>query len=159
MKNCLFCGKQMCNPKFCNRSCAASFNNKKTPKRKPEHKCLDCDTLISAKRARCRKHYLIWLKQKEAKDMTLNEAIYKKHHRSSAYALIRTRARSISKKLGFNKCVNCGYDKHIEIAHIKPISAFTGDILISEINSIKNIIPLCPNCHWEFDNKLLKIKL
>jgi len=28
------------------------------------------------------------------KDMTLAEAIYEKHHRSSAYALVRSRARA-----------------------------------------------------------------
>lgn len=31
--SCLECGKEIRNPKFCNRSCAAKFNNKKYPKR------------------------------------------------------------------------------------------------------------------------------
>lgn len=36
--------------------------------------------------------------------------------------------------------------------------SFSMDSLISEINSLENLIYLCPNCHWEFDNELLIIK-
>lgn len=55
------------------------------------------------------------------------------------------------------KCVICGYDKHIEIAHIKAVSDFDDDATIAEINNINNLIGLCPNHHWEFDNGLLDI--
>ena len=151
MNACLKCGNPT-KTKFCGRSCANSYNNRVSPKRKPEHKCLDCGKLINAQRARCKKHYLEWLKTKEVKDMTLTEAIYEKHHRSSAYALVRTRARAIAKKLGLDTCEKCGYNKHIEIAHKKGISTFEGDTLISVINSKENLMALCPNCHWEYDN-------
>lgn len=56
------------------------------------------------------------------------------------------------------KCVICGYDKHIEIAHIKAVSEFSNKDKISIINDISNIIPLCPNHHWEFDNNMLSIE-
>ncbi|NDG25698.1 MAG: HNH endonuclease [Proteobacteria bacterium] len=46
----------------------------------------------------------------------------------------------------------CIYDKHFEVAHIKPISEFSKDTLITIVNDPSNLIPLCPNCHWEFDN-------
>lgn len=55
------------------------------------------------------------------------------------------------------KCCICGYDKHVEVAHIKPVSDFTDETLIKEINSIDNLIGLCPNHHWEYDNGILKI--
>lgn len=55
------------------------------------------------------------------------------------------------------KCSICGYTNHIEIAHIKAVSDFDDDILISEINNPDNLIGLCPNHHWEYDNGLLKI--
>lgn len=45
----------------------------------------------------------------------------------------------------------------MEICHIKPISEFSDDTLIAIINHPDNIVILCPNCHWEFDNGLLKI--
>lgn len=55
------------------------------------------------------------------------------------------------------KCAICGYDKHVEIAHIKPVSEFDGDSTIADINSLKNLIYLCPNHHWEFDNNIIKL--
>ena len=32
------------------------------------------------------------------------------------------------------------------------MSDFSDDAKISEINDIRNLIALCPNHHWEFDN-------
>ena len=51
-----------------------------------------------------------------------------------------------------HKCAICGYDKHIEVAHIKAVSDFDDTATIREINSITNLIGLCPNHHWEYDN-------
>lgn len=45
------------------------------------------------------------------------------------------------------KCAICGYDKHIEIAHIKSVAEFDDSATIAEINSIDNLIALCPNHH------------
>lgn len=50
------------------------------------------------------------------------------------------------------KCAICGYDKHFEVVHIKSVSSFSDDTLISEINDIENLVALCPNHHWEYDN-------
>ena len=55
------------------------------------------------------------------------------------------------------RCAICGYDKHYEVAHIKAVSDFDDDVLISEINDINNLIALCPNHHWEHDNNVLNI--
>lgn len=54
------------------------------------------------------------------------------------------------------QCMHCTYDKHYEVCHIKSVSSFDDDTLISEINNIDNLIALCPNHHWEFDNGILK---
>ena len=51
----------------------------------------------------------------------------------------------------------CGYDNHIEVAHIKPISSFDDNTKLSEINHKNNIVALCPNHHWEFDNNLISL--
>lgn len=53
------------------------------------------------------------------------------------------------------ECYLCGYNNHIEIAHIKAVSNFPENTLISEINNLYNLIPLCPNHHWEFDHNKL----
>lgn len=55
------------------------------------------------------------------------------------------------------KCCICGYDKHYEVAHIKAVSSFDDNALIDTINNIDNLIALCPNHHWEYDNGLLNI--
>jgi hypothetical protein len=62
-----------------------------------------------------------------------------------------------AKKIMVNRpkhCQKCGYDKHVEICHIKPVAEFPLEALIKEINSPSNLIYFCPNCHWEFDNGL-----
>ena len=76
----------------------------------------------------------------------------------SARSSIRKHAQQIFENSDKEKCCAiCGYDKHYEIAHIKPVSDFEDDALITEINSIDNLIALCPNHHWEVDNGLLNI--
>ncbi len=87
-------------------------------------------------------------------NITLEETREKRNYQVNSR--IRELARSVFNRSGVEKkCVNCGYDKHIEVCHIKGISEFDGNTPINEINDINNIIPLCPNCHWEFDHNLL----
>ena len=85
-------------------------------------------------------------------ELTKGEAI----KRSGANRFDAIRAWARKKILDSNielKCEECGYDKHVEIAHIKSISSFPEDSMISEINSFDNLKLLCPNCHWEFDHQ------
>jgi 5-methylcytosine-specific restriction endonuclease McrA len=82
----------------------------------------------------------------------MNMSSTKNLHRSSAYVHIRALARYHNKELVAKPCNNCGYDKHVEICHIKPISEFDVNTKIKEVNSPDNLVQLCPNCHWEFDN-------
>jgi 5-methylcytosine-specific restriction endonuclease McrA len=94
------------------------------------------------------------------KELTLKDYWNKKSlsnlHASSKNAHIRALARSNFKDLVKKPCANCGYDKHVELCHIKPIKEFNADSKIKDVNSYENLIQLCPNCHWEFDNGLLK---
>ena len=54
MSNCLFCGNITTNPKFCNQSCAASFNNSVSPKRvKKDTICENCGVKIKSQRKLC----------------------------------------------------------------------------------------------------------
>lgn len=52
-KRCAECGKPTVNPKFCDKSCAARFNNRRTPKRKPEGKCGGCGAPVTSGKRRC----------------------------------------------------------------------------------------------------------
>lgn len=95
---------------------------------------------------------------KDWSTITLKETREKRNYQVNSR--IRELARLVFEKSGIEKkCICCGYDKHIEICHIKGISDFDSDTSIAEINNINNLIALCPNCHWEFDNKLLEFNL
>lgn len=149
--NCLNCGTQTDNPKFCRRSCAASYNNRMFPKRQKTEelpRCSDCGKQLTHKKSiKCQScHH-----SGRIEDKTLGEVIYTQHHKSSAFALVRTRARAIIPKC---PCQKCGYDKHTEVCHLRPIKDFSHTTMVSVINSPDNLIRLCPNCHWELDHNL-----
>lgn len=150
--NCSKCGKNTKNPKYCSRSCAVSDNNK-IPKRKLRLPCKKCQTLIKSNRTYCKKCY-----STRVVDITLKKAVYEKHHKSSAFALVRSRARALIKSLQVEKkCQNCSYDKHFEVCHRRPISSFPLNTLVSVVNDPHNLAILCCNCHWESEHGLLDI--
>lgn len=71
---------------------------------------------------------------------------------------IRVHARKVIKDAKIEKkCVKCGYNNYVEVCHIKAIADHTLDETISQINSLANLVLLCPNHHWEFDNGLLTL--
>lgn len=76
----------------------------------------------------------------------------------SARTTIRRNAVKVFELSDKPKCCQvCKYDKHYEVCHIKSVSSFLDGAKIEEINSVDNLLALCPNCHWEFDNGLLEI--
>lgn len=86
---------------------------------------------------------------------TVADATYVNHHKSSAFALIRSRARtSVKEELKNPSCESCGYSKHVEVCHIKGIADFPEDTPIYVVNNRSNLKLLCPNCHWELDHNL-----
>ncbi len=50
---CTQCGRETNCPKFCSRSCAAKYNNTKSPKRKPEGNCSRCGVAIPSRKQYC----------------------------------------------------------------------------------------------------------
>lgn len=90
-------------------------------------------------------------------DAILGDILYGETYNSNSFSLIRWRARkSVSEELS-NGCSICGYSKHVEVCHIKPVKDFTKNTRLSEVNDRNNLIILCPNCHWEFDNGFINI--
>jgi hypothetical protein len=151
MNSCFNCGTPTKNPKFCSRSCSAKVTNSLTPKRTAKQiLCKRCGCQVKSGRTVCDSCI--------APDMTLEEALYKKGHPSSAAALVRSRARHVTKHLD-KVCSHCGYSKHVEVCHIKAVSTFSLDTKLSVINDISNLILLCPNCHWEFDHPVKSLAL
>ena len=155
MTICKNCGKLTSNPKFCSRSCSATFTNKQTPKRKKrDWFCEICGVKIPSRRKRCEKHRTHNLNWAKITYKTLTgQATYQKNSR------IRQLARIAYTKTHKDKmCTICDYDKHIHICHIKPINTFSDDTTIAVINSPDNLVALCPNHHWELDNGILNFE-
>ena len=146
---------------FCSRSCSNSYHNRKSPKRKPmwkNKKCLHCDSFVRNVRSKlCEFHFQKLNSQDHTVGFYREKASLKGLHRSSLHAHVRALARNSLKHLKNENCRNCDYSKHVELCHIKPISSFGDDALIKDINSERNVVPLCPNCHWETHNGYLDI--
>jgi hypothetical protein len=143
---CKHCGTPTTNAKFCSRSCSASHNNKK-PKRKLTNQCAKCSKLIRSQRKFCEdcNTKIDW------SQVTIADIQGKAKYQISAY--IRTLARAAYRSSDLPKCcAKCGYDKHYEVCHRKPIANFPSSTPVSVVNHLSNLVALCPNHHWELDN-------
>jgi len=125
---------------FCNQSCGVTFNNKiRYRETKPKKE----KNVIPE-----RYSYFDGVTKKSYFD---KKGVYYKFR-----AEIRKHAQWVYQKNNGDKtCKVCGYDKHIQVCHIKSVSSFGDDDLITDINSFDNLIGLCPNHHWEYDNGYL----
>lgn len=136
---------------FCSRSCAATFNNKISPKKTHFNRCVKCGEITDKPRARyceaCRP-----VESKLPRDEKTIEEMVSSLQRAK-YSYIRKHAREQVKDRK-QICIKCGYSKHVEACHIKGVGEFPKETKLKEVNNPQNLILLCPNCHWEFDNKL-----
>lgn len=148
--HCLFCGlklelngrkaSQVKRNKFCNKSCAASFNNRKVPKRKKQIK-IKPQKVIKAP-------YFI-----KAFIKTKGEVFESSASWQAGRSIIQKGARYVFFKLNPTpSCSVCGYSKHVEVCHILAVAAFPTSTPVYVINNIHNLVGLCPTHHWEFDN-------
>lgn len=150
---CLFCGNSILRQKnqsltdvkakkFCNRSCAAKYNNNF---RKKLVVCSVCGTQIKYGRKKC--------------DICLKKYVSRVGHilkRESTDSKIRNHARLVYRDIVKEiKCCNCGFNHFTEICHKKPVKDFTGDTTLAVINDFNNLTQLCPNCHWDFDHNII----
>lgn len=87
--------------------------------------------------------------------LRIKDLVYTHLHRTSYFSKIRVQARKIYHDNYEYKCSVCGYNTIVEVAHIKAVSSFPEDTLVAEVNSLDNLIGLCPNHHWEMDHGLL----
>lgn len=153
MNNCAYCLAPTSNPKFCSRSCSAIFQNKEKPRRKriPRY-CRNCQIILAHEE---RSTFCIDCRFSRANaNKTIGELIGKRRYQK--HSQIRNMAREFFMRVTENlSCAVCGYDKHIEVCHIRPMYSFSEDSLVSEVNHIDNLLGLCPNHHWEFDKGFL----
>ncbi len=168
MKQCANCEKETANKKFCSRNCAGLHGIKKL-QAPSGRKCYRCGE----------KYDHVINKSSNVRNKKLCPACNSSksiHHLNRVEKLISLTVGELKEKLkksgvhsswglselrGFNRlwnkhllkrCQVCNYDRHVELAHIRPVSSFPEDALIVDINSDENVRGLCPNHHWELDN-------
>jgi hypothetical protein len=139
------------NHNFCSHSCAASFNNRKHPKRSNEGFCSICGVVVPKRRRYCNNCLPNNIDWSEVSYMDI-KARYKYQRNSRIRDLARTFYLKSDRP---KRCAVCGYDKFFHVSHKKPVHTFPPETKISEINAMENLIALCPNHHWEFDKGLL----
>ena len=152
-KSCVECGEQIFNKdnKFCNHSCAASFNNRKYPKRQTEKRKTNCLS--------CNKEYLYHPLREHGKYCSVQ--CQKDYEKKERIAIIESGGiESISKyeptqrdilkrylidKYG-NECMECGWCEVNKWTGIIPIQIehIDGD---PHNQSLDNLALLCPSCH------------
>ena len=144
---------------FCNKSCAAKFNNIG----KNRHRSInDNDSNYPTKFKR--KPNVMPLEVYNKLNSILNKTkgemfIYRKNWQSARSAIQKS-ARSIYfTNATHTHCCrkSCMYALHIDVAHIKPVSDFSDSTYINEINTKENLMGLCKNHHWEFDNGYISL--
>ena len=131
---CINCSCVTENPKFCNRSCAASYNNKIT---KPKSKglCFGCGSSVPHNRKYCSNKC-----QGEKTRALINEQILrgeKVQHQQIRRYLIETYG---------TECMLCGWAKENVVTKRVPIELDHIDGNSSN-NELSNLRLLCPNCH------------
>lgn len=145
---------------FCCQSCAAIYNNKSRIKPKISKTCEQCPTEINHGGKycdSCRFERRYNKRPDDYNNITLKE-LKEKYSSHQYHAKIRGRSRLEWKK---NKmpmvCAYCLYDRHVDICHIKDLKSFSLETPLHVANSIDNLISLCKNHHWEFDNGYLSM--
>lgn len=164
INQCFLCKKQTKNPKFCSRSCSAKVANKKPKRKKKVRFCSHCGqprttairNLLCHDCCANKQKFTEAIRQRTIANYADKECL-KKLHTSSKFAHIRGLCRSWHKNKTKLPCYVCGYDKHVELAHIRPISSFEPTTTLAVVNSAENIVQLCRNCHWEFDHGLISL--
>ena len=131
--------------KFCNKSCATTYNNMKYPKRKENLKgkfCIECGTKLKRKGKYCSKSCQSTYQYKEYID---NWKKGKESGIKGKYEVSPYLKRYLREKYG-NKCCKCGWSEINPFTNKIPLEVEHKDGNYLN-NSEDNLELLCPNCH------------
>jgi hypothetical protein len=146
--------------KFCNKSCAAKYNNKKFPKRKPEGKCAVCGS-PSTRRSRycsnqCRHNARVASRQSSDPKARSVRGV-------TAWRK-RLKLKAVEYKGG--ACEFCGYAKCLRSLGFHHSDQSQKDFSISRVTAswvrikkeLDKCVLTCANCHGEIHDGLIVLK-
>lgn len=158
--------------KFCSKACVSRRNWQEGVLARKEYRCEGCNVILPRERSkktgelkRRRRFCGQCLLVRKSKGVlfghrTKAELFSIRANWQSARGAIQRHARDMLVRSDQPlACVVCGYSKYVEVAHVKSVSSFSGESTLDEINSVSNLVALCPNHHWEFDNGVLELNI
>jgi hypothetical protein len=151
---CRQCGTPTPNPQFCSRSCATRFNNLRCPKRRLEGRCAVCQCPVPRRNRYCPAHRTNRGLGPAEWAQALRSGSAHIHHWGHRVRLDARRRYYVARPY---RCVCCGYERHIDVCHKRAVATFPPNTALDIVNSLDNLVGLCPNCHWEFDHGLLQL--
>ncbi len=145
---------------YCSRVCAVTVNRPSEPPNPvKQRKCKRCGEGFVRTPGGTRTNCPKCRGRRQSAHRTIGDmdtwANGKSAHPSWRWGKVRADARYHNQDLCHAACAICGYDKHVELDHIKEISSFPVTALLTEVNARDNLIQLCRNCHWERGNGLI----
>jgi 5-methylcytosine-specific restriction endonuclease McrA len=142
--NCLQCKSETKNPKFCSRSCSATYNNNigLYKRREPEGKCKECQIPIPSSRRYCQDHKFDKNSNRRRKIGSWINGSWRGGTDSGLSKIVRD---YLLDQANYS-CQRCGFDTPhpddnktiLEVNHIN------GD---GTDHSPNNLEVICPNCH------------
>lgn len=145
--------------KFCTIRCSAAFNNRGKERKWDIKFCNICKKRINYKSEHCAKCCNI-VKENYTLGRTLGELKIRRNFNYHSWrSTMGDNAVAVFKKSGRPyECLVCGSKKKIHIHHIKSISSFPDNVLISEINDLDNLMACCPKHHRRIEDGVLKVE-
>jgi hypothetical protein len=161
---------------YCSRSCAATANNagvKRNCKSSESSLCEACGCSINQEQKKngrwtsyrfCKICGAIARKGKSSKrnqlpnllhTFSLQELFDIKGRVATRTEITRNAKKVYDSSDKPKQCFLCGFLPVYQVCHKKAVSSFPGETLISEVNSLDNLVALCPNHHILFDMDLL----
>jgi len=149
---CYFCHNETQNPKFCSRSCSASYNNAKYPKRSPIiRKCCRCKNKCKSNKSKYCSRECRNIHHRETKDkQILSNGFGDGHYHNNTI-------RKYMIKHHGNFCMICGQSG--DDWNGKPITLIVDHIDgRSNNNKLDNLRIVCPNCDCQLSTYKAKNK-
>lgn len=132
--------------------CGGPFQSRNTPQRFCCRKCAEENRKAETAQRNVPRPSKRLLESKVLGDLRTRRGRVGFHNR------LRRHARLVYERSGLPmECCVCGYERGLDVCHIRPVGDFPDTALVGEVNSLDNLMVLDKLCHWEYDNGLLLI--